>query len=452
MTDQRRALPAVHTLMDAAGCAPLVARHGRARVGSAIRLALDAARRGATDPAPSLDAWIERAATLLTAEQRPSLQRVINATGVVLHTNLGRAPLAAEALAAITDLAAGYSNLEFDLDTGSRGSRLWHARDHLIRLTGAQDALVVNNCAAGLVLALRALADGRDAVISRGELVEIGGGFRVPEIMAQAGVQLVEVGTTNRTHADDFRRAAGPRTGAFVKVHRSNFAMSGFVADVPLAELAAIGAAAGVPVIHDFGSGLLVDLSPWGLDNEPTARDMVAAGADVVVMSGDKLLGGPQCGILLGTAHAIARLREHPLARAVRVDKLTLAALEATLSLSHDATIATRRIPALRMITADASDVTARARALAAMLAEAGLPAAVTPSTAAIGGGAFPAARLASTAVVLEGNAADWAARLRAASPAIVGVVRDDRFLLDARTIDDTEVAAVAETIVRVAP
>jgi L-seryl-tRNA(Ser) seleniumtransferase len=450
MNDPRRALPPIHELVDAAACASLIPQFGRTRVTDALRAVLAEVRSGQREVGTTAE-YAHRALMILGAEDTPSLRRVINATGVILHTNLGRAPLAPQAIAAISVVASGYSNLEYDLSTGTRGSRLLHARTHLQRLTGCEDAIVVNNCAAGLVLALRALAGTRAVVVSRGELVEIGGGFRVPEIMTQAGVQLVEVGTTNRTHLADYAQALTPQTGAMVKVHRSNFAMTGFVEAVSVEALVALGRAHGVAVLHDFGSGLLVDLSAWGLTGEPTAREAVAAGADVVIMSGDKLLGGPQCGIILGTAAAIGALRQHPLARALRVDKLTLAALEATLVLSHDTHIATTHIPALRMITEASDVVAARAESICQQMAAHGIAGTVEPSTATIGGGAFPSAEIASAAVALTGNADQWATRLRAQSRAVIGVVRDGRCVLDARTILDADVPHVVRSLREVA-
>ncbi|MDF1506397.1 L-seryl-tRNA(Sec) selenium transferase, partial [Roseisolibacter sp. H3M3-2] len=309
------------------------------------------------------------AAEALEARLRPSLRPVLNATGVVLHTNLGRAPLAESALDAVRAVAEGYANLEYDVARGARGSRHDHCVALLRELTGAEDAVVVNNCAAGLVLALAALAHGGEVVVSRGELVEIGGSFRVPDIMATSGARLREVGTTNRTYAEDYARALVPETAALLKVHRSNFAIEGFTAQASVAELAPVAARAGVPLLHDFGSGLLLPLDAHGLSGEPTARDLVDAGATLVIMSGDKLLGGPQAGLVVGRADAVARLRRHPLARALRVDKLTLAALEATLALYRDPAKARREIPALAMLTAPAEALRERADRLEAALA-----------------------------------------------------------------------------------
>ena len=371
--DPRRSLPAVGTLLELDGVRQLLATAPRDLVTDVVRAVIEYARQAAT-PAPVDDAsWVRAIEAALAQRQRSTLRRVINATGVVLHTNLGRAPLASAALDAIRAVAQGFSTLEYDVATGARGSRHAHCTALLAELTGAEDALVVNNCAAALVLTLNTFADGRDAVISRGELVEIGGSFRVPDIMAKSGARLVEVGTTNRTHADDYRRALSPRTGALVSVHRSNFTIEGFVASVPVRELVPIAAEGRVPLLHDFGSGLLLDLSPWGLTGEPSARDAVKAGASLVMMSGDKLLGGPQAGIIVGKAELIGALRRNPLARALRVDKLTLAALEATLALYRDPARAVSAIPALAMLTTSVMALEARASHLAAVLAASGI-------------------------------------------------------------------------------
>ncbi|MEA3247743.1 MAG: L-seryl-tRNA(Sec) selenium transferase, partial [Gemmatimonadota bacterium] len=401
----------------------------------------DPARAPANGWGPAIAAEVDR--TLAR-----SLRPVINATGVVLHTNLGRAPLAEAALAAMADVASGYSNLEYDVAAGTRGSRHAHCTALLRELTGAEDAMVVNNCAAALVLALAAHADGREAIISRGELVEIGGSFRVPEIMAASGAHLVEVGTTNRTHAADYERAVTDRTAAIVSVHRSNFVQEGFVASVRPAELAPVAARAGIALVHDFGSGLMLDLSAWGLAGEPTAPETVRTGATLVLMSGDKLLGGPQAGIVLGRAKAVDAMRRHPLARAVRVDKLTLAALEATLELYRRPADAVAGIPVLRMLTVAADDVRARATAVAADLAQAGAPCTVVATDATVGGGAFPTARIPSAAVRLDGApAAAMDATLRAARLPVVGRAIEDRLHLDLRTVPEAHDEVLVDVV-----
>ncbi|MBI1809217.1 MAG: L-seryl-tRNA(Sec) selenium transferase, partial [Gemmatimonadetes bacterium] len=331
-----------------------------------------------------------------------------------------------------------------DAEAAARGTRPAPCAAPPAELTGAAHALVVNNCAAALVLALNTLADGRHAIISRGELVEIGGSFRVPDIMAKSGARLVEVGTTNRTHPDDYRRALSSATGAIVAVHRSNFALEGFVASVPVRELVPIAAEGGVPLLHDFGSGLMVDLAPWGLTGEPTAREAVRAGASLVLMSGDKLLGGPQAGLIVGTRTLVGALRRNPLARALRVDKLTLAALHATLALYRDPARAVREIPALAMITAPVELLRARAERLAASLQAAGMDARAVASEATVGGGAFPTAVIPSAAVALDPAIEP---RLRHGRVPVVGRVADGRLLLDLRAVapgEDELLAALA--------
>ncbi|HEX5633037.1 MAG TPA: L-seryl-tRNA(Sec) selenium transferase, partial [Gemmatimonadales bacterium] len=350
--DRRRALPSVERLLQEPGVRALLDTAPRNVVAAAVREAIARARVRRAGPPTD---WSAEVAELVARRLRPSLGPVVNATGIVLHTNLGRASLAPSAVAAVTAVASGYSTLEFDLAAGARGSRTDHGRAELARLTGAEDALVVNNAAGALVVALNALAEGREVVISRGELIEIGGSFRIPDIMRKSGARLREVGTTNRTHLADYRDAIGPETGAVLTVHRSNFEQRGFVATPAPADLAALARERGVPYVHDVGSGLLADLSPWGLVDEPCVLDAVRAGADLVLFSGDKLLGGPQAGCLVGTRDAVARCRTNPFARVMRADKLTLAALEATLALYEDPERARAEIPVLGMLTAGAS-------------------------------------------------------------------------------------------------
>ena len=312
-----------------------------------------------------------------------------------------------------------------------------HCVQLLRELTGAADAIVVNNCASAMVLSLSALARDRDVIISRGELVEIGGSFRVPDIMERSGARLVEVGTTNRTHLDDYRRAITSRTGAIAKVHRSNFTQSGFVADVAVESLRPIAAEHDIPIVHDLGSGLMMDLSPYGLAGEPTASTALKDGAALVLMSGDKLLGGPQAGIVVGAAHAIARLRQDPFARAMRVDKMTLAALTATLELYREPSTALREIPALAMLTAPVESVRERCESAAAALRAAGIRAEVVESSASTGAGAFPAVEIPSFAIALHGDPEAADARLRAAAFPVIGRISADRLLLDMRSVPD---------------
>ena len=446
MTDPRRALPSVNALLSGGAVRTLLERAPRQLVVDAVR---DAVERARSDPrsAPRDEReWETAIGAALEARERRSLRPVLNATGVVLHTNLGRAPIPRIAIEAVCAVAEGYSNLEYDLEHGQRGSRYSHCVSLLRELSGAEDALVVNNGAAALVLALNTFGEDRAAIVSRGELVEIGGSFRVPDIMAKSGARLTEVGATNRTHLDDYRRAISSDTGAIVKVHRSNFAMEGFVAEVPIADLVALGREHGVPVLHDLGSGLFMSLEAFGLRGEPIAAEAVRAGATVVTMSGDKLLGGPQAGIVLGTAEAVARMRKNPLTRAFRVDKLTLAALEATLALYRDPATATREIPALALLAASGESLRARAIALCDRLTSAHVAARVVSSEGSVGGGAFPTARLPSAAVALAGDAPAIDAWLRAGEPPVVGRIADGQLLLDLRSVppsDDERLAAM---------
>jgi L-seryl-tRNA(Ser) seleniumtransferase len=360
----------------------------------------------------------------------------------VLHTNLGRAPLAAAARAAAA-AAWEYSTLELNAETGERGSRQHHVRSILCEITGAEDALVVTNAAAGLMLLLNALAEGGDTIVSRGELVEIGGAFRIPDILAKSGSTLVEVGTTNRTRLRDYELAVSPRTRLLLKVHRSNFEISGFVEEAGIAELVSLGTGRGIPVVHDVGSGLVTDLSPWRLTGEPLVQDSIAAGA-AVVFSGDKLLGGPQAGIIAGPGEIVQRAASNPFARAVRPDKLTVAALEATLTLHRDPTTAVGEIPVLAMLTTDPAVLEDRAQRLASQVAGATTRA----GTSAVGGGAFPGVDLPTTLVAVATDSADaLLARLRAQQPPVIARAADGCVLLDPRTLRDDEVAAVAEAL-----
>jgi len=422
-----RGLPSVDTLLGEELGANLVERHGRPATVEAIRAALAGARgRGVAD---GPDELLAEAARLLG--RPPSLRPALNATGVIVHTNLGRAPLAAAAIERATAVAAGYSNLEYDLEAGTRGSRHSHLGAILAELTGAEDGMAVNNNAAAVMLTLAALAGGREVPISRGELIEIGDGFRIPEVLAQSGARLVEVGSTNRTRIGDYARALGPDTGAVLRVHQSNFRMVGFTEAPALHELCSLAAEHGVPVIDDLGSGQLIDLPD--LADEPTARSSVEAGATVVCFSGDKLLGGPQAGVIVGATEAVARIRRHPLARAVRIDKLSLAALEATLELYRDPARALREVPVLRAVAEPAAAVRERAERLAARLGGD-----VVATTARVGGGAVPLLEIESFACALDGGD-QLAAALRSADPPVVARVQEGRVLLDCRTLTDEE-------------
>jgi L-seryl-tRNA(Ser) seleniumtransferase len=373
----------------------------------------------------------ERLREELGAARAPRLRRVINATGVIVHTNLGRAPLAAAALEQVADAAAGYSNLEYDLEAGARGSRQTHVAELLGRLTGAEAALVVNNNAAAVLLALAALAEGREVLVSRGELIEIGDGFRIPDVLARSGARLREVGTTNRTRAGDYENAVGPETAVILRVHQSNFRVVGFTEQPRLEELAQVAASHRLVLVDDLGSGALVEIG-----DEPTARASIAGGADLVCFSGDKLLGGPQAGIILGRAELVEQLRRHPLQRALRADKLTLAALEGTLRLAVEAP---DEIPVLHMLREPTEAVRERAQRLADLVGGE-----VEETVARAGGGALPLADLPSYACAVDESLAE---PLRAAEPPVIGIVRDGRLLLDCRTLSDLETEESAAAI-----
>ena len=438
--DPRRALPSVDALV-----ARLDGPHALAV--AAARAVIDQRRAALAagdgpaggDLAAEAQAWLERAG-------RPSLRRVLNATGVLLHTNLGRAPLAAAAREAVTRAAEGYSNLELDLDAGDRGSRHAHVEGLLCELTGSEAALAVNNGAGAVLLAAAALAgpgrSGSEIVVSRGQLVEIGGGFRVPDVIAQAGATLVEVGTTNRTRPADYEAALTARTGAVLRAHPSNFRQLGFVEDVPVEALCGLG----VPVIDDVGSGVLAEDVAL-LAEEPSVRRSVAAGAALVCFSGDKLLGGPQAGLMVGRADAVAAARRHPLARALRLDKLSLAALEATLRLYRDPAAARRELPVLAMLTAPEGELQARAEAMADVI---GSAARVGRGTGRVGGGALPLTELEGPVVEVSApSVTALARRLRANDPPVLARIEDDRLVLDPRTLTAAEAAAAAQAVRR---
>jgi L-seryl-tRNA(Ser) seleniumtransferase len=422
-------------------------QHGRIAVRRAVRTTLEDLRKGLREASPeTIDAAsIARRTLEILRSGRRSLRAVINATGVLLHTGLGRAPLAREAIEVVEEVARGYSNLEFDLGDGTRGRRTSGVARLLRELTGAEAATVVNNNAGATVLALRALAAGREVVVSRGQLVEIGGSFRLPEIFEVSGARLREVGTTNKTRLSDYRRAIGPETAGILRVHPSNFRIVGFTEHPDFAELVQLAHAHGLWAIDDIGSGALRPGCPPGVGDEPTAVDGIAAGADLVLFSGDKLLGGPQCGILVGSREAIGRIEVDPLMRALRVDKMTLAALEATLRLAMDPDHAAGRIPLWSMISAPLSEIQARADALAGRIrSEIGLNATRVPSEAFIGGGSVPIHPIPSAAVALgppfpitgeEGSESGWAEALRRADPPVVGRVQGGLVLLDLRTV-----------------
>ena len=422
-----RRLPSVDALLRTPELLRLAGEHGRAPTLRAARTALAEARSGAlpTDPG-ELTGRIER---LLSAP--PSLRETINATGVIVHTNLGRAPLPAFVLERVAAVAGGYSNLEFDLESGRRSSRHGHLAGLLAAVTGAQAGLAVNNNAAAVLLCLAAIADDREVVISRGELIEIGDGFRIPDILTRSGARLVEVGTTNRTRLADYERAIGPDTAAILRVHQSNFRIVGFQERPALEALAGLARDHDLPLIDDLGSGQLLDLDV--LADEPTARRSLEAGASLVCFSGDKLLGGPQAGIVCGDHALVERVRRHPLQRAMRIDKLSLAALQATLELYTDPDRAIRELPVLRMVTEPSAVVRGRAERLAERLGGE-----VVATTSRVGGGAVPLLELESHACALAGGD-ELAVALRAGEPPVVGRVREGRVLLDCRTLTDRE-------------
>jgi L-seryl-tRNA(Ser) seleniumtransferase len=462
---EARKLPKADRLLAAADRAGLVARLGHAPVMEAVRAALDEARAEVLAGArcPPADEIEARLLGRLSGEAKGTLRRAVNATGVVIHTNLGRAPLSGEALEAMRLAGAGYTNLEYDLARGERGDRYGHASAALCRLTGAEAAVVVNNCASAVLLALAALCETRpggggpveggsaEVVVSRGQLVEIGGGFRVPDVLRRSGAALVEVGTTNRTYLRDYQAAVGERTRMLLSVHRSNFRLSGFTHDTSLEELVELGRRARIWVVEDLGSGALLPTAPFGLPEEPTVPVRVQTGADLVAFSGDKLLGGPQAGILAGRREAVDLCRRHTLLRALRVDKVTLAGLSATLA-HYERGEAERKVPVWRAIAQPLEALEARASAWLAALGPAGAGARVQASTSAVGGGTLPGATLDTRVLALPpGDAEALAARLRRADPPVVARIEEDRVVLDPRTVmpdeDEAVIAAVRAAV-----
>src|SRR5438034_2825646 len=413
--------------------------------GEPVALAVEAARAALSRAREEIKAGHdpgdlgERALRELAAARTPSLRRALNATGVIVHTNLGRAPLPEAALERALEIGRGYSNLEYDLSAGARGSRQDHVAAILRRLTGAEGALVVNNNAAAVMLALAALAEDREVLVSRGELIEIGDGFLIPDVLARSGARLREVGTTNRTRAADYEAAMTGETALILRVHQSNFRVVGFTELPRLGQLAGIAQRHRLPLVDDLGSGVLKPGDTLSLGDEPSAKESLAAGADLVTFSGDKLLGGPQAGIVVGRAELVEKLRRHPLQRALRADKLTLAALEGTLALYLDPERARREIPVLRMLDEAAEVVRARAQRLAKLVGGE-----VEETVGRVGGGALPLTELPSFACAVE---EELAAPLRAADPPVVGVVRDGRLLLDCRTLTDAEEVEAAAAV-----
>jgi L-seryl-tRNA(Ser) seleniumtransferase len=444
----RHRLPSVDLLLRTAAGLAAIDRFGRPAVVDAVRQTLEELRAGAAGVgiAADADAIAARATMRLEREARPNVRPVFNLTGTILHTNLGRALLAEAAVEAATTAMRRAVGLEFDLDSGKRGERDSLVRSLLCKLTGAEDATLVNNNAAAVLVVLNTLANRREAIVSRGELIEIGGAFRMPAIMARAGARLVEVGTTNRTHPRDYGGAIGPRTGLILKVHTSNYRIEGFTREVSARELARIARGRGVPLVHDLGSGTLVDLSPFGLAHEPTVAEAVADGADLVTFSGDKLLGGPQAGFIVGRKELIRRINRNPMKRALRVDKLRLAALEATLRLYRDPERLPERLPTLRHIARPLADIRAQAERLAEPVANAvgsSFTVAVTACASQVGSGALPQETVASAGLAIRpvrksGRAlAGLAAALRALPIPVIGRIAEGALILDLRCLDD---------------
>jgi L-seryl-tRNA(Ser) seleniumtransferase len=446
VTSDYRRLPSVDRVLSLEAMRRAAGELGAEAATEAVRAEIDdrraALRNGGDDV--TIEAIAEAAAERAYASLRASLRPVINATGVIIHTNLGRAPLSDAALAAMTAAGRGYSNLEYDLETGERGSRYDHLESLLCRVTGAEAAIAVNNNASALLLVLSALAQGREVVISRGQLVEIGGGFRIPDVMAQSGAILVEVGTTNRTYLRDYESAITETTVALMRVHASNFRVIGFVESAALSDLARLAHESGLLLLDDLGSGCLLDTRRYGLMQEPTPQESIAAGADLVMFSGDKLLGGPQAGIIAGKRDLIARLRRHPLARALRMDKSSIAALNATL-LHYAKGEAEREVPVWRMIAAPLPQLAARARRWARLI---GAGATVVDGRSMVGGGSLPEESLPTKLVAIPGTGAALEAlakRLRLGDPPIIARIEDNRLLLDPRTVDPREDAALVK-------
>jgi L-seryl-tRNA(Ser) seleniumtransferase len=452
-----RELPSVNEVLEMPGLQALAGTHAHAAIVAAVRQELAEVRRSLSQEQPAdgqagPEALAARVVERLGRETRPKLCPVINATGIVLHTNLGRAPVAEEAARAAYEAARTYLNLELDLETGKRSSRQVAVREWVCRLTGAESATAVNNNAAATVIALRALCQGKEVIISRGQLIEIGGSFRIPEIMAVSGAILREVGTTNITRLADYERAVGPNTGALLQVHSSNYRITGFTKSVPLADLVALGKKHNLKVIDDIGSGALVDFNRFGFQGEPVARDSIATGADLVLFSGDKLLGGPQAGILAGRKDLVQKVEKDPLMRAFRLDKMTLAALEATLRVYLNEERALREVPVLRLLGVSPAELRQRAEQLAVRLREVEGLAAVTVSedVAYVGGGSLPDQAMKTCVLEVEArdrSDTDLAYRLRTGNPAVMGRLRDGKLLLDVRTVFPHQEAALVEAV-----
>lgn len=457
-----RSLPAVDELLRSAQIKPLLKAHSRILVVDSIRKVLGERRQAiirsqdeqeAAAANLSPEKWAAAVEEELASSFQASLRPVINATGVVLHTNLGRAPLSEEALLNLVEIASGYSNLEFNLQTGERGSRYEHVEEILCRISGSESALVVNNNAGAVFLALNSLAEGKEVIVSRGQLVEIGGSFRIPDVMRKSGARLVEVGTTNRTHLRDYEQAINEKTSLLLKVHTSNFRILGFTAEVSLRDLATLGGARDLPVMEDLGSGCFIDLSEFGMESEPTVQAAIQAGVDVVTFSGDKLLGGPQAGIILGRKKFLDVIKKNPLTRALRIDKLTLAGLESTLRTYLDKDQALKSLPVLSMLTCPLEELEHRAKRIQRKLMKNLSPVgkiAVKKESSPVGGGALPLQVLPTRVVAIQPlkiSAADLEERLRKSKPPVIARVQEEEILLDLRTVAEEEENALLEAV-----
>jgi L-seryl-tRNA(Ser) seleniumtransferase len=454
MHEELRRLPSVDRVLQHAEILRAIQDKGRVAVVETLRYVMDQVRREVADgsPCPNLDALVDRALSNLEHKSIPSLRKVINATGVIIHTNLGRAPLSADARAAMDLAVEGYSNLEYDLAAGVRGSRHVHAEQLLSQLTGAGGAMLVNNNAGAILLMLTALAQGKEVVISRGQLIEIGDGFRIPEVMLQSGVQLIEVGTTNRTYAGDYENAIREDTALLMHLHHSNFRVLGFTQEATLSELVELASHHGLLVLEDLGSGCLLDTVPFGLAHEPMVQEAIQQGADLVCFSGDKLLGGPQAGIIVGRADLVTALKKHPLSRALRVDKTTIAGLQATL-LHYAREEAAEKVPVWQMISLGGDEIDKRANAWSEKLRLAGIDVEVLPGFSTVGGGSLPGETLPTRLVALRVASPDTVAGLlRQGEPAVVARIEAGQLMLDPRTVlpeEEQELLSAVEQAVQ---
>ncbi|ADJ26785.1 L-seryl-tRNA selenium transferase [Dehalogenimonas lykanthroporepellens BL-DC-9] len=449
--NQLRRLPAVEKVLEAPELAEPIARYSRPVVADAVRTVIERLRAQAVTGGrtPELPDVVDMVREQLSAEWAGLLQPVINATGIILHTNLGRAPLADTAVSALSGMLGGYHALELDLDTGERGVRARETEKLLRLLTGAERALVVNNNAAAVLLTLAGLARGREVIVSRSELVQIGGGFRVPEVMAESGALMREVGTTNQTFIRDYEAAISDGTAMLLSVHRSNFTLRGFTHDPSLAELRELAGKFNLPLVYDLGSGAITDTAAYGMTHEPTVGEALEAGVDLVCVSGDKLMGGPQCGIILGRRELVDRLRKHPLLRALRIDKYAAVALSATLLEYLKGRAG--QLPVYRMMGTSIDDLTARSRAIAAVLNDAGLEAEIVDGESLAGGGSLPEETLPAkmVAVTIGGRLDDFCRRLRLGAPPVLGRALEGRFVIDPRTVLPGQDSALLQAVVK---